>query len=284
MLRRCPRQQAGFHYTALFTSLAMLLVLAVQPAQAGRADAVRADPRKPVITVAAAASLTDVIGALADVFRQRSGIAVRTSFSSSAVAARQVIGGAPFDVLISANTAWITHTLQQGAGEPTSRRVIAGNRLVIAVAGNMAPEIDRDSDAGGLIEQAIINGWRIAIADPASVPAGRYAVQALAELGLIHDARPLFVPLQNVRAATAYVQRGETPLGFTYQTDLRLAPTLAAVAVDPSLHPPVTYAAVRILNGSNPEGSTAFLRFLGSAEAQRIFAIHGFLPPPGEHS
>lgn len=231
------------------------------------------------ITIAAAASLTEVVEALGLAFRDKTGVEVRASFSSSAVAARQVIGGAPFDVFLSANAAWLDETISRGALIEDSVRHLAGNTLVVAVNGSV--EIVPGVDAKRLIEDAVAAKWRIAIADPDSVPAGIYAAEALQGLGLWQAVRPLLTPLQNVRTVVAFIARGDTPIGFAYATDLRVADTVRGVSVlDPALHSPIVYAGGRTAQSAFPSEADAFLEFAASPAGQAIFQAFGFTMPP----
>jgi molybdate transport system substrate-binding protein len=113
-----------------------------------------------------------------------------------------------------------------------------------------------------------------------SVPAGRYGKAALEHFGAWHLLETRLAQTENVRAALAFVARGEAPLGIVYASDAKEEPGVSVVAAfPPQSHPPIVYPAARVKASVNPD-ATAFLDFLTSAAGQKIFASHGFLPTP----
>jgi molybdate transport system substrate-binding protein len=123
---------------------------------------------------------------------------------------------------------------------------------------------------------AEIGDRRLALADPAAVPAGKYAKAALESLGQWRAVAAKVVPAENVRAALALVERGEAALGIVYATDAIASDAVEVLETFPeSSHPPIRYPAA-VLAGSKHPDAAAFLAFLRSAEARRIFAEHGF--------
>ena len=124
------------------------------------------------------------------------------------------------------------------------------------------------------IAQALGNG-RIALADPNSVPAGKYAKAAFEKLGVWDQLAPRVAAAENVRAALALVSRGETPLGVVYQTDANAERGVMVAGVFPeNTHPPIIYP-VAVLKGAR-EGSARFLEFLFRPLPRAIFEKHGF--------
>lgn len=224
------------------------------------------------ITVAAAASLTDVVTELGRVFEAETGTRVRASFASSAVSARQIINGAPFDVLISANRAWIDEARDREALIAESAVSLAGNCLVVAGSAAMLP-----GDLATLVQRAAAEDWQIAIADPAFVPAGIYARQALERAGLWQAVEPRLVRLPNVRSVVAFTARGETPIGLVYATDLAVAPSLRVLTdIDATLHPPIEYVGAVAVRAPSLTHARAFLAFVRSDAGQAIVQAHGF--------
>jgi len=239
------------------------------------AQSTQASEDNQQITVTAAASLTEVVDALGTAFRAASGISVRASYSSSAVAARQVINGAPFDLLLSANRTWIDEVARRRAIDTETITVIASNRLIIAGSTGVDPAASPVT----IMNRAIRAGWRIAIADPGSVPAGIYARDALQSMELWERVRPLLVNLQNVRSVVAYIEHGETPIGFVYDTDVRIARHMHRVATfDATTYEPIEYVGAVPMNAPSPHAAKAFLAFINSTEGQSIIASYGFVP------
>lgn len=201
--------------------------------------------------------------------------ACRFSFAASSTLARQVEHGAPADVFISADEAWMDHLHRAGKLQPASRRVLAGNRLVVvrATAGGADAQASTAQDTDSL--KRALAGARVATGDPAHVPVGRYAEAALRHLGLWVDVAPRLVRADNVRSALAFVERGEAPAGIVYATDAAVAPRVRVAARFPrGSHPPVQYPAA-LLAGARPEARAVF-EALFSAPAQAVLRRAGF--------
>jgi molybdate transport system substrate-binding protein len=119
---------------------------------------------------------------------------------------------------------------------------------------------------------------RLATGDPASVPVGRYAQAALMKLGVRASVAWRIAGAENVRAALAFVSRGEGPLGIVYTTDAKVDPKVRVVDTFPAdTHRPITYPAA-LVETAQPDAE-AFVRFLASDDAQAVFSRYGFLPP-----
>jgi len=236
-------------------------------------SSVRADD---ALLVAAASSMTEAITAAAVAYEADTGIPVTVSFAASSVLARQVISGAPVDAFVSANPQWMEETMKAGAIDRDGVRAVASNRLVIVagVAGRFG-----DAEPEAILRQAARDGVRIAVADPDHVPAGIYAAEALRALGLFATLNPLLVRLPNVRAALAFVERGETGLGIVYRTDARIASNAQVLATFAAGdHTPIRYLAGAVRGSAR---GTAFVAFLTSPAGQAILAAAGFAPPSG---
>ncbi|MBZ6379157.1 molybdate ABC transporter substrate-binding protein [Pacificimonas flava] len=225
----------------------------------------------PLVLVAA--SMTDAAEAAADEY-------VRTtrherpviSAAATSALARQVASGARADLFISADEAWMDWLVQRDLVHPRSRTDIARNRLVL-VSAKQREWID--SRAGLL--QALGKG-RLAVAEPESVPAGRYAHAALSRLGAWGAVANRLAPVENVRAALALVERGAAPLGVVYQTDARATSHVAVVGrFAETAHPPIVYPAAILIASTHPE-TTAFLDFLTSNAGRGTLAKFGFGP------
>jgi len=224
------------------------------------------------LTVFAAASLTDTLKDVGDAYKRDSGKTVAFSFAASSALARQIEASSGADVFISADTDWMGYLDARGLIDHASRVDLLGNSLVlIAPAGsavNLAikPHFDL---------AAALGGGRLALADPASVPAGKYAKAALMALGVWDMVADRVVPAENVRVALAYVARGEVPLGIVYATDARAEANVRIVDTFPaSSHPRIVYPAA-LTKDANPN-ARAFLAYLFGARAKAIFAKAGF--------
>ncbi|APR54106.1 molybdate ABC transporter substrate-binding protein [Sphingomonas koreensis] len=217
--------------------------------------------------VLAAASLQESMTAAADAWAHKGHPRPVISFAASSVLARQVTAGARADLFVSADLEWMDFLDQRAMLAPATRAPFLGNRLVLVARANALAE--RRPLA------AMLRG-RIAVADPASVPAGRYAEEALRKLKLWDKAAPQLVRAENVRAALALVERGAAPYGIVYATDARASARVRVAGVFPqSSHPPIVYPLARLKTSTHPEAE-GFRRFLLSGEGRAIFFRFGF--------
>jgi molybdate transport system substrate-binding protein len=231
-------------------------------------------PAAPV-TVLAAASLTDVLTATGEAFTRRTGIVVRHSFASSAQLARQLEAGARADMLVTADQEWMDHADRARLLRPKTRRVLAGNRLVIVAPATSPARLQPGSSASW---RAALAGGRLVTGDPDSVPLGRYARVALRYLGVWESLAPRLARSENARAALALVARGEAALGVVYATDARNEPRVRTIAtLDEDSHPRIGYPAA--LTAEAGAAATRYLDFLAGDAAQEIFRREGFTPP-----
>jgi molybdate transport system substrate-binding protein len=244
---------------------AALLLLLLQPA------VVRAQPAAPV-TVFAAASLTDSLKAVADAYKTRTGASVTLSFGASSTLARQIEQGAQADIFMSADTDWMDYLEKGGHIAGGTRKNLLGNQLVLVAASDArpVPRIVPHFDLAGALGDG-----KLALADPSSVPAGKYGKAALTALGVWDSIAPKVAAAENVRVALEYVARGEAPYGIVYATDARVAPSVHVVGVFPeNTHPPIVYPAA--LTKTASPAARNFLTFLNGAEARAMFEKAGF--------
>ena len=222
------------------------------------------------ITVFAAASLTDALTEVGKAYKAKSGADVAFSFAASSALAKQIEASAGADVFISADSDWMDYLDKKGL--IASRTNLLGNHLVlIAPAGEstaltIAPHFDL---------LGALKGGKLSVADPASVPAGKYAKAALTALGVWDSVAGSLVPAENVRVALAYVSRGEAALGIVYTTDALSDKGVHIVGTFPeNTHPPIVYPAGLVKDAKTE--AKAFLAFLGGPEARAIFEKDGF--------
>lgn len=225
-------------------------------------------------TVFAAASLQESLDAVAKAWEAQGGRHVVVSYAASSVLARQIEQGAQADVFISADNDWMDYLQDRKQIEPASRFVLVRNALVlIAPVTSTVRVVDLNSQTSVL---AALGQGRLAVAETASVPAGRYAKQALEKLKLWLALSAHLAQGDNVRAALEYVGRGEASLGIVYLTDARAEPRVHIVAVFPDkTHAPILYPAARTIT-ADAKVAAAFLAFLRTPHAVAIFRRAGF--------
>jgi molybdate transport system substrate-binding protein len=224
------------------------------------------------VTVYAAASLSKVLEELGGSYQRATGHSVVFSYASSATLARQIESGAQADIFFPADTEWMAYLQARQLINAASRSDLLGNALVL-IAPADSPLRLRIAPHFALA--AALAGGRLAIGDPESVPAGRYARAALVALGVWPSVSSRLVRADNVRAALMFVARGEAPVGIVYRSDalgegqVRVLDTFA-----PHLHPPIIYPVA--LTAAADPAAQRFLDFLRSAAASRVFLRYGF--------
>ncbi|MEM9783859.1 MAG: molybdate ABC transporter substrate-binding protein [Pseudomonadota bacterium] len=225
--------------------------------------------------VFAAASLSEVLQAAAAAWAEEGHAPPRFSFAATSALARQIEAGAPADLFVSADSAWMDHVAAAGLLRPDSRTVLAGNALVVVGPALMAP----GPGPAITVLSRLPADARLAVALTDAVPAGRYARAALTHLDLWQDLRHRLAETDNVRSALALVARGEAPLGIVYATDAVAEPRVQVLARLPrDSHPPIAYTAA--LTAAAGEPARRFLAYLASPEGRAIFAASGFADPP----
>ena len=195
------------------------------------------------------------------------------SFAASSVLARQIENSAGADMFMSADLDWMDYLDKKNLIAPGTRHTLLSNHLVlIAPAGlKVAVKIAPQFDLAGALGSS-----RLALADPASVPAGKYGKAALTNLGVWDSVSGKLAVAENVRAALAYVARGETTLGIVYNTDAQLEPRVHVVGTfrDDS-HAPILYP-VALTRDAKP-GAAGFEKYLESPAARAVFKKDGFV-------
>ncbi|MBS0590236.1 MAG: molybdate ABC transporter substrate-binding protein [Proteobacteria bacterium] len=250
------------HQRVRLLHLAVWLVAALRLTSAHAAD----------IVVSAAASLTQAFTGIAHVYEaQHAGTRVSLNFGASDMLLKQIEQGAPVDVFASADEATMDRAAASGRIDSTSRRDIAGNVLVLIVPKAHALPMT-------LAELAGPGFTHIAVGNPDTVPAGRYARQALVAANLWDSLQPKLVQTQNVRQALDYVARGEAEAGFVYATDAAIAAKAVAIALRVPTATPVRYPAAAIGDCASKPAACDFVRFLTSPQSRATLARYGFEP------
>ncbi len=225
---------------------------------------------EPKVLVFAAASLKTALDEVARQWHASTGTRPTVSYAATSTLARQILRGAPADIFVSANRDWMDVLERKGSIRRESRRDLLGNRLVLIGHGRNLPSM-RIGDLPGRLEAG-----RLAMALVDSVPAGIYGRQALKSLGVWQGVARRVVQADNVRAALAFVARGEAPFGIVYATDAAASDRVSVVAAFPaSSHRPIAYPAA-LTAGPENRKAAAFYAHLFSAAARPLFERQGF--------
>ena len=247
--------------------LLLVLALLLAPAVA----------RAEQLTVFAAASLTDALGDISAIWAAQGHAAPKLSFASSSTLARQIESGAPANLFASADSKWADYLDQKHLLAAGTRIDLLRNDLVlIAPAGHAAA----DTVVGPTYDFAALLGpdGRIATGDPAHVPVGIYAEQALKKFGLWDSLQRRLAPAEDVRSALLLVERGEAQAGIVYATDAAASAKVVIVGRFPDAsHDPIVYPFAVVAGGDTAE-ARAFLAFLQGPESRGVFEKRGFAP------
>ncbi|ELA9810983.1 molybdate ABC transporter substrate-binding protein [Vibrio parahaemolyticus] len=224
------------------------------------------------LKVYAASSMTNAIDEIAQDFKEKYDVTVTPVYGGSSSIARQIINGAPADVFISANTKWMDYLVDEGVIDSDNVTNLVRNSLVLIAPQSSSLAVFNFADAKAW--KAALNGSRLALGNPTSVPAGMYTKESLTTLGVWKEIQTKVAPAKNVRLALALVERGEAPLGVVYKTDAQLTSKVKIVGEFASdMHAAIVYPAA-VVNDSTE--SRQFIQYLKSEDAKRVFAHYGF--------
>jgi molybdate transport system substrate-binding protein len=225
------------------------------------------------LTVFAAVSLKDALDELVRGFEPAAKHAIVVSYGASPALVKQIENGAPADLLISADLDWMDYATARKLVVADSRVNLLGNRLVLIAPASSTASV---RIAQNFPLAALLGNDRLAIADPDSVPAGKYGKAALESLGVWAGVSRKLARAENVRAALVFVSRGEAPLGIVYRSDAMADRRVRVVGEFPaSSHPPIVYPAALTAAGRSPIGAR-FLAYLKSGAARPVWEMHGF--------
>lgn len=237
-----------------------------------------ASPARADTVVFAAASTTDAVNAIASAFAAKHLGAVVPSYDSSSTLAKQIENGAPVSVFLSADEQWMDYLDGKKLLAAGTRSDLLGNDLVLIAPKEGAAPRHMAIGPGFPLAQRL-GDRRLAMGDPAHVPAGLYGKAALESLGIWDQVKDKVAAASSVRAALAFVERGETPFGIVYATDAIASAKVWEVGIFPeSSHPKILYPVALVAGHDTPE-ARAFLAFLKGPEARAIFAKYGFRAP-----
>jgi molybdate transport system substrate-binding protein len=231
-------------------------------------------PARAPLRVFGAASLKDALDDANVRYQRVTGRQVIASYGGSDAMAKQIENGAPADIFISADIDWMDYLAGQSRIKPETRINFVGNKLVLIASADSAPTLAIGPNFP--LAQALGNG-RLAIADTAAVPAGKYGKAALQALGVWASVEGRLALAPDVRAALQIVCRREAPLGIVYQTDAVADQDADIVGTFPaSSHPPIIYPLAVTAASTNPTAKS-YVAFLQSPEVKAAFSLPGFV-------
>jgi molybdate transport system substrate-binding protein len=226
------------------------------------------------LIVSAAASLTNAFGEIGKKFEiANPGTKVVFNFGASGALLQQIDKGAPVDVFASADQKTMDQAAEKGLIISGARKDFVSNELVLIIPlGARAPIKALQDLTSGKI-------GKVAMGNPETVPAGRYAQEVLTNEGLWEELKPKFIFGESVRQVLDYVRRGEVDAGFVFATDAAVAKDYVSVAVETPKHKPITYPISVVGSTKNKETAWRFVDFVLSREGQEILFTYGFKKP-----
>lgn len=257
---------------ALFVAAAVC-----SPAVAEEVKPVAAAPITTTETVFAAASMSDALRQVNEVWVAKGNAALQFNFAASSTLIRQIEQGGRAAVFVSADERWADWGVERNLLVKDTRVSPIGNRLVLIAPADSTLKVDltKTTDVAALLGR----GGRLAAGDPAHVPVGRYAEQALTWMGQWDAVSPRLARADSVRSAMLLVERGEAPLGIVYETDAAVSTRVKIVGVFPKeSHEPVTYPFV-VVTAQDTPAARAVLAFLVGPEAMKVYESFGFTTP-----
>jgi len=226
---------------------------------------------KTEIIVSAAASLTETMNELIEMYKKvKPDVTITPTYGSSGSLQQQIEQGAPVDIFISASPKQVDALAKQGLILKDMRKNIVENKVVLIVPKSTKGITQFEDAATDKIKQ-------IALGEPSSVPVGQYSEEIFTALGILDKVKPKAVYAKDVRQVLTYVEMGEVDAGIVYATDAAISKKVTVIATAPEgTHKPVIYPAAVVKTSAQPQVAKAFLTWLSSAEASKVFVRYGF--------
>ncbi len=260
---------------SVLSTVAGLVLMAGAAAQQEPAapPALAVSSKADTVVVFAAASLKNALDAIGKSWTAQTGKKVVFSYAASGSLAKQIGNGAPADLFASADLKWMDYAAEKKLIVAESRLNLLGNNLVLIAPKDAVINLKIGKDFK--LADAIGDS-KLATGDPKSVPVGTYAQAALTSLGVWDSVSPKIAGAESVRAALAFVARGEAKFGIVYRTDAQSEPQVKVVDTFPAhSHPPIVYPFALVTPSVN-RAAPEFLAFLSSPAATKVFEAEGF--------
>ncbi|OAN45667.1 molybdate ABC transporter substrate-binding protein [Paramagnetospirillum marisnigri] len=233
-----------------------------------------AEARAETVVVFAAASLTNALNEIGEAYTARTGNKMVPSYAASSALAKQVEQGGPGQVFASADLKWMDYLAEKKLINPDTRFNLLGNTLVLIAP--LDSKLDRQELTPKTDIATLAGPGRIATGNPDSVPVGLYFKQAMEKAGQWQAVSAKVAGADSVRAALAFVERGEAPLGVVYATDAAVSKKVKVIGVFPeSMHEPIVYPFA-LIKGKETPAAKALLDHIRSPESKAVFVRYGF--------
>lgn len=230
------------------------------------------EPKNNTINISAAISLTDALEEIQSLYEKERDVSLSFNLAGSGTLAQQIQQGAPVDIFISANEDWMNALEKEELIEDGTRETIVKNELVLIA--HKESKINEQS----FKDIQLKNFSTIAIGNPETVPAGKYAIEALSNIGIKEELEEQFVFSKDVRQVLTYVETGNADIGFVYKSDALQGKNIKIIStIDKDLYDAIHYPGAVIRGSKRKDDAQDFLQFLVKEDAQEIFKKYGFL-------
>lgn len=251
--------------TAVILTMSMLLLSSCGSSEENAAD-------KPEVTVLAAASLTDALDEIIAEYEKDADCTITPSYAGSGDLVQQIEGGAPCDIFISASKANMDQLEKGNYINTDTRKDLLLNTLTLITTAEKKDVITMDTLTSA-------EAGSIAIGQPETVPAGKYAGQVFENMNISEQIADKILYAKDVRAVLNYVETGDADCGFVYRTDaMLLDKDKGAIIedVDSSLHDTIVYPAAILKEAPQADEAADFYEFIQSDFAKKVFEKYGF--------
>lgn len=262
-------RKLSFIFISLVLSIGILAGCGQQQSASKQGNGTEKKPQ--VITVSAAASLTDVLNRIKSQFTKETEIKVNINLASSGTLAKQIEQGAPADVFMSASENYMDELSSHKLVKQGTRKDFASNSLVLIVPSSSKQSVTSFNDLKKT------NIQKIGIGTPEIVPAGKYGKEALQHMSLWKPLHSKFVMGKDVRQVLTYVETGNVDAGIVYKSDALITKKVKIIKTAPAdSHTPITYPAAIIKSSTHVSAAQKWLNYIHSSKAQKIFNQYGF--------
>ncbi|MBM7865574.1 molybdate ABC transporter substrate-binding protein [Heliobacterium gestii] len=222
------------------------------------------------LTVSAAASLKDALTEIKDLYgKEKPNATISYNFGASGSLQQQIEQGAPADIFISAAPKQMDDLQAKNLIDTTTRKDLLENKVVLISA--------KDSAITGFSDLAGDKVKKLALGEPQSVPAGKYAQEVLTKLNLAEGVKEKTVLAKDVRQVLTYVETANAEAGIVYETDAKVSDKVKIVTRAPEgSHSPVLYPGAVIKDSKNAKEAGEFLKYLQGPAAKAVFEKYGF--------
>lgn len=263
--------QKGDRTRQRFISIAAIVILFLLLASCSRPTSTVAP-----LTISAAASLKDAMAEIEQLYTQQQPVTITYNFAASGSLQQQIEQGAPVDIFISAAATQMDALQEKGLIITDTRKNILSNQVVL-----IAPKNSKLVSNFNDLTSARVQ--KIALGEPKSVPAGKYAQEVLTFFNIFNSIKQKIVFAKDVRQVLAYVETGNVDAGIVYITDAKIG-NVKIVAIAPeNSHSLIVYPVAVIKASKNIDAAKEFVNFLSSKSANDIYQKYGFKKVAGEH-